>query len=120
MKPNRTGLCLLTFSIVILLCALSCSSPEKALSGRWETFLEDEGLGSFSLIWRFTEEGEIYLEQGEEADPSFSIPFATFQVEGEEIVITSEGKESVYTFSVNDNSLILSQEGEEPLKFDRV
>ncbi len=120
MKLNGTRLCLLALSVLILFCALSCSSPEKVLSGRWEILLEDEELGSFSLVWNFTKDGEIYLEQAAEADPSFSIPFGTFQVEGQEITIESEGKRSVYTFSVNDASLILSQEGEKSLEFHRV
>lgn len=109
----------------ILLCFLllvsfaSCASVPEVV-GRWEITIEDEELGSVLMVYHFTEEGEINLEQRDGDQIPFSIPFGTFVVDGDEITVFSDGKSSVYTFSVTNDTLIFSSEGEEDLVFHRV
>ena len=72
------------------------------------------------MVYHFTEEGEIYLEQKKGDVIPFSIPFGTFRVKGEKLLMESDGVESEYTFSVSDATLTLSQEGEEDVVFRKV
>jgi len=97
---------------------LSCSS-NRAVVGRWETQIEDEDLGKVTIVYHFTEDGEIFLEQKQGDAIPFSIPFGSFSVSGERLTIESDGSRSEYTFSVTEEELYLSSEGEE-LYFRRV
>lgn len=110
---------------VILLCFVmlfsfaSCAS-EPDVVGRWEITIEDEELGSVLMVYHFTEEGKINLEQKDGDQIPFSIPFGTYVTDGAALTIFSDGESSVYTFSVTEETLILSCEGEEDLVFRRV
>ena len=122
MKQRSVRLAALILLVSFLfLSLLSCSTRgSKALCARWETEISDPDLGKFSMVYHFTEEGEIYLEQKKGDVIPFSIPFGTFRVEGEKLVMESDGAENVYTFSVSDTTLTLSQEGKEDLVFRKV
>lgn len=110
----------LVLCIATVFCALfSCSSAD-ALVGRWEIGLEDEELGRMTVIYHFHEEGKIYLEQRQGDQIPFSIPFGTYSAKGDQLTIESEGDRSVYTFSVNENTLTLSDPAGETLVFRRV
>ncbi|MBR4288884.1 MAG: hypothetical protein IKT50_05560 [Clostridia bacterium] len=104
--------------IVLSFFALSCGQEVKPV-GRWQTEISDEELGSLFLVYRFTEEGEIFLEQGGGDEVPFSIPFGTYSVSGEKMTIVSDGETREYTFSVAEDELILSPEGEEDMIFTR-
>jgi hypothetical protein len=90
------------------------------LVGRWETKIQDEKLGSVPLVYHFTENGEIKLEQKKGDTVPFSIPFGTYSVEGGTLTVSSDGESSVFTFSVSEEKLTLYREGQEPLEFSRV
>jgi len=112
------------FAILLALLSLlafsSCSSLDQKLIGRWETRLVDEDLGEMTIVYRFTEEGEIYLEQRQGDEIPFSILFGTYLTEKEKLIIESDGSESVYRYSVSDGELVLLQEGEDAIRFHRV
>ena len=61
--------------VLILPFLFSCTRADSDLIGRWETEIVDEELGKFSMVYHFTEEGEIFLEQKKGAEIPFSIPF---------------------------------------------
>ena len=105
--------------IVFSFFVLSCGGGIKPV-GRWKTEILEEELGSIYLVYRFTEEGEIFLEQGDGDEIPFSIPFGTYSVSGESMTIVSDGVEQEYTFSVEENRLTLSSEGAEDMVFTRV
>lgn len=111
-------LCLLT---VISLIACSSGGQTAKLIGRWESRVEDSELGDFVLIYHFTEEGEICLEQKQEDKIAFSIPSGTWKVEKDDtVVLEMDGKRDTFTFSVSETQLVLSREGMQDLIFDRV
>ena len=109
----------LLFAAVLLLL-VSCSSARSAVVGRWEITIEDETLGKVDMVYHFKENGEICLEQENDDEIPFSIPFGTFVVEGENLTIYSDGEESVYTFSVSEEALMLYSAEEEALCFRRI
>ncbi len=109
--------CLVALALLFL---VACSPSVSPLVGRWETEIEDETLGSMNLVYRFTDDGEVFLEQGEGDEISFSIPFGSYQIRDDQLTISSDGTESVYIFSVTDGQLKLSQSGEETLVFQRL
>lgn len=115
---KRLFLCVLCF--LVLCSVLSCTKANDPLFGRWEITVEDEELGNFDLVYHFTEEGEVFLEQKDGDAIPFSIPFGTFEQKDDLLTITSDGKVSVYHFLLEEDRLILSAEGEEDLKFHRV
>ena len=100
MSRKRTGIAICIFLFVLIFCFSSCSSAMEQVVGRWETQIQDENLGSLAMVYHFTEEGEIFLEQKQGDQISFSIPFGAFSVSGDQITIESEGSKSVYTFQV--------------------
>ncbi|MBE6712075.1 MAG: hypothetical protein E7580_01000 [Ruminococcaceae bacterium] len=113
----------LVLALVLLLpfAFLSCSNADhKALVGRWETEGSDEELGTYSMVYHFTEEGEIFVEQKQGDDIPFSIPFGSWYAEGNRLTIKSDGTEKTFTFSVSDSKLTLSKKGEESLIFHRI
>lgn len=111
-------LCLL-FSLILPLA--SCGRDEgEALLGRWETELSDEELGTFSMVYRFTEKGEIFVEQKQGDTIPFSIPFGTWSVKGDRVTIESEGSSKTFTFSLHGSELTLLGEGEERTVFHRI
>lgn len=110
---------LLASALVLSLFLSSCTGGEKPV-GRWQTEILDEELGSVSLVYRFTEEGEIFLEQGDGDEVPFSIPFGIFSVSGEKMTIVSDGVTKEYTFSVTEEKLILSSDGDEDMIFAKV
>ncbi len=105
--------------LVLSFFVLSCGGGIKPV-GRWQTEISDEELGSIYLVYRFTEEGEIFLEQGDSDEVPFSIPFGSYSVSGKTMTIVSDGVEQEYTFSVAENRLTLSSEGAEDMVFTRV
>lgn len=105
--------------LVFSFFVLSCGGGTKPV-GRWQTEVLDEELGIVSLVYRFTEEGEIFLEQGDSDEVPFSIPFGTYSVSGETMTIVSDGVTQEYTFSVAEAELILSSDGAEDMIFTRV
>lgn len=106
---------LFCIGISLVSCAAG-ASPE----GRWEITIEDEELGEVRMVYHFTDDGKINLEQKKGDEIPFSIPFGTYVTDGDCLTIFSDGKESGYTFSVTDSTLTLLQEGEEALVFNRV
>ncbi len=109
--------------LLVFLCLLSlasCSSSEQSLVGRWEISIEDEALGTVDMVYHFTEEGKINLEQKAGDEIPFSIPFGTFSVQGENLTICSDGKNSQYQFFVTNDTLTLSAKDQEPLVFHRI
>ncbi|MBR3837051.1 MAG: hypothetical protein IKJ74_02805 [Clostridia bacterium] len=110
-------------ALLLLFCVgfslVSCSAAPDPV-GRWEIVIEDEELGEVRMVYHFTSEGEINLEQKKGDEIPFSIPFGTYVTDGEHLTIFSDGKESGYTFSVTDSNLTLLQEGQEALVFNRV
>ena len=112
--------CSLCLCIVLLALFVSCASHRSAVAGRWETRIEDEELGTISMVYHFTEDGEIFLEQKKDDTIPFSIPFGTFFVKGEQLTIESDGVQKVYTFSVKEGTLTLSEEGQPDLVFTQI
>lgn len=107
---------------LVILCSsffLSCVSSVKPV-GRWQTEIKDENLGTLYLVYRFTDEGEIFLEQGSGDEVPFSIPFATYSVSGAAMTIISDGVTQEYTFSVSEGKMILASEGAEDMIFTKV
>ncbi|MBQ3074489.1 MAG: hypothetical protein IJC26_00340 [Clostridia bacterium] len=109
--------CLLLLPLVFLSCEKGDAS---ALLGRWETTGTDEELGNYSMVYHFTEDGEIFIEQKQGDTIPFSIPFGTWEVQGKEVTIISDGTQRTFTFSVQGSELTLSGEGEESLIFHRI
>ncbi len=115
-----------TFAVllaILFLCSFSltsCADEADRIVGRWETRIEDESLGSVDMVYHFTENGNIFLEQKEGDTTPFSIPFGTWSLKGEYMTIVSNGEENRFTFSVSEDALILKQEGEEDLVFYKV
>ncbi|MBR2635300.1 MAG: hypothetical protein IKD31_06945 [Clostridia bacterium] len=107
-------------ALLLVLSSCGNSASQKALIGRWETEISDPTLGKILMVYRFSEEGEIFLEQTEGDVISFSIPFGEYEVKKNQITITSDGASSFYTFSVSETELIFRQEGEEALRFRRI
>ena len=116
----RALLCLL-LALTMILPLASCGRDEgKALLGRWETELSDEELGTFSMVYRFTEKGEIFVEQKQGDTIPFSIPFGTWSVKGDRVTIESEGSSKTFSFSLHGSELTLLGEGEERTVFHRI
>lgn len=112
------ALCLL---LALPFALLSCSRNEgKELYGRWETEMTDEELGTFSIVYHFTEDGEILVEQKQGDAIPFSIPFGTWVAKGNEVTIKSDGTEKTFAFSVRGSELTLSAEGEDSAVFRRI
>lgn len=121
MKRNRLRLLAFCMLLILPLCMLSCGGNEgKELLGRWETQIEDEELGKLSMVYHFTEDGEIFIEQKQGDAIPFSIPFGTWRVEGDRVTIESDGKEETFTFSVQGSKLTLSDPDEESMFFHRI
>ena len=110
----------LAFLLLFSFAFTSCSDPKDQIVGRWETEIEDEALGNVDMVYHFTKEGSIYLEQREGDTIPFSIPFGTWVLEGDQITISSNGEENRFTFSVSRDTLILKQSGQEDLIFKKV
>ena len=118
--------CLLR-SIALILCAIvflsflsACSREQQDLVGRWETQIEDEEIGKFSMVYHFTENGEIFLEQKKGAEIPFSIPFGTYQAEGTRLTVQSDGKETFFTFTVSEGRLVLADSEKNEVVFERI
>lgn len=114
-------------SVALFLCAVcfifllpSCAKQEKALVGRWETQIEDEEIGKLSMVYHFTEEGEIFLEQKKGAKIPFSIPFGTYRIDGDRVTVQSDGEETSFTFSVSDRTLTLIDSDQNEVVFQRI
>ena len=98
----------------------SCSDPEAALYGRWETTIEDEELGKVQMVYHFTKEGEIFLEQKNGDAIPFSIPFGTYSAEKDVIKIVSEGVEKEFSYKISGEILTLSHPDEADLVFYKI
>lgn len=109
---------------VLTLCSFivlsSCAVPENQLLGRWETTIESKDLGNIKMVYHFTEEGEIFLEQKNSDAIPFSIPFGTYRVEKEKLIIISDGVEKPFTYSVKEGKLTLSYPDEADLVFMKI
>ncbi len=105
---------------VMLMLLISCASSVKAVVGRWETEIVDEELGKVAMVYHFTDDGEIFLEQKKDDTIPFSIPFGSFSVKGQTLTIESDGAKEVYTFSVSKDRLVLEGKGDLDLVFTRV
>ena len=110
----------LAFLLLFSFAFTSCSDPKDQIGGRWETEIEDETLGNVYMVYHFTGEGSIYLEQREGDTIPFSIPFGTWVLKGDQITISSNGEENRFTFSVSRDTLVLKQSGQEDLIFKKV
>ena len=118
-KTNRR----MVLAVLVLLVAafvFSCGTAVEKPVGRWQTEISDEDLGTVLLVYRFTEEGEIFLEQGDTDEVPFSIPFGTYSVSGEKMTIVSDGAAKEFTFSVKEKILTLSAEGESDMVFEKI
>ena len=121
MKRGAVRGVLLCLFVLLALILLACQSASAAsLCGRWETELNDRELGTLSMVYHFTEDGEIFIEQKQGDTIPFSIPFGSYSVDGNRVTIESDGTEETFTFSVQGSELTLSREGEESLIFHRI
>lgn len=120
MKRVSVSVLILVFLLTVPFMLFSCSEDGDDLIGRWETEMADEELGSFAMVYHFTEEGEIFIEQKQGDTIPFSIPFGTWKAKGDRLTIKSDGEEQTFTFSVSETELTLSQKGEETLVFHRI
>lgn len=118
-RRNARSAALMLLVLVFVFSVVSCGVRAEKPVGRWQTEIRDEELGSVSLVYRFTEEGEIFLEQGGADEVPFSIPFGTYSVSGEKLTIVSDGVAKEYTFSVEEDVLVLSDEDAEETVFTR-
>ena len=109
-------ICLLLLPLVFL----SCANTGDVLPGRWETKFENKELGSLSMVYHFTEEGEIFIQQKQGYTIPFCIPLGTWAARGDRVTISSDGGENTFTFSVNGDELTLSEEGGETMVFHRI
>lgn len=119
MRNRQRRFALFLVFLLLAVSLASCSRMDEVL-GRWEIRIDDEDLGSVMIIYRFTEEGEIYLEQQQGDEIPFSLYFGSFSVDGDYLTIQAEGERQQYLFTVTDTTLILAAEGEEDLVFWRV
>ena len=113
----------LTLALVCLLPSvfLSCSQDRgKELVGRWETETTDEKLGTVAIVYNFTEDGKIYVEQEQGDAIPFSIPFGDWWVEDGKLTIKSGKEENTFTFSVKGKVLELVPEEGETLVMERI
>ena len=118
---KRNAVVLVWLLLTLLIVSLvSCSSAEKDLVGRWEIQIQDKELGEFSMVYHFSENGEVYLEQKNGDVVPFSIFFGTWSVEKEGLILQGDGKKDTFSFSLKEDTLTLSREGEEDLVFHRV
>ena len=100
---------------------LSCDQNNgKALVGRWETETTDDALGTLSIVYNFTKDGKIYVEQEQGDTIPFSIPFGDWWVEGDKLTIKSGREENTFTFSVKDSVLSLVPTEGETVEFRRI
>ena len=121
MKQSTVRSLVLCLLLLLPFAFFSCeNSEEKKLLGRWETQGKDEELGTFSMVYHFAEDGEIFIEQKQGDAIPFSIPFGTWTATKNRVTIESDGEKNDFTFSVKENELILSREGEENLIFHRI
>ena len=97
-----------------------CSDPEADLYGRWETEIEDEQLGKVHMVYHFTREGQIFLEQKNGDTIPFSIPFGTFTADKGSIKIVSEGSEKTFSYQISEEILTLSCPNEPDLVFQKI
>ena len=118
-KTNRR-IALALFLLLVSVFVFSCGVTAEKPVGRWQTEISDEDLGTVLLVYRFTEEGEIFLEQGDADEVPFSIPFGSYSVSGEKMTIVSDGAAKEFTFSVTEKILTLSAEGEEDMVFEKI
>ena len=119
MDPKRRAAGLIA-ALFLLFALVSCAGETQEIVGRWETAIEDEDLGTVEMVYHFTEEGEIFLEQKAGDEIPFSIPFGSYEIRDGKLTVSSDGSASVYTFSVTENTLTLSAEGAEDVVFRRV
>ncbi len=113
--------CALVLSLVTCLFVFCSCTVGRFPTGRWQTQISDPSLGEIDIIYRFAEDGKIYLEQKQGDEIPFSILFGSYETSGDEIRIESEGARSVYTFSVEKDILTLTPLGTgEALSFLRV
>ena len=118
---KRSACLVLALLCLLPLCLLSCDQTDgKALVGRWETETTDETLGTLSIVYNFTEDGKIYVEQDQGDTIPFSIPFGDWWVEGEKLTIKSGKEENTFTFTVKKEELKLVPEEGESLVFHRI
>ncbi len=120
---KRILLCVITLCILLSLpfVFLACGKADGTeLFGRWETEMVDEELGRFSIVYHFTEQGEIFIEQKQGDAIPFSIPFGTWTAKGNTVTIESDGTEETFTFSVQGTELLLSQGEKANLVFRRI
>lgn len=118
-RRNLRMATLCALMLVLSFFVLSCAGEIKPV-GRWQTEIQDEELGSVFLVYRFTEEGEIFLEQAKGDEVPFSIPFGSYSVSGKAMTIISDGVSREYTFSVAEDTLTLSSDGAEDMIFTKV
>lgn len=112
-------------SIVLLLCVCSlilssCASCEKEIWGRWETTIESGDLGKVKMVYHFTESGEIFLEQNNSDEIPFSIPFGTYTVEEDMLIISSDGTEKAFYYEIKGDILTLSYPDEPDVVFEKI
>lgn len=120
MKQVRLRVAALFCILILPLVFFSCAGHGESLYGRWETEAVDEELGTLSMVYHFTEDGEIFIEQKQGDTIPFSIPFGTWSARGDSVTIRSDGEEKTFTFSVDKDELTLSGEGEKSLVFHRI
>lgn len=110
-------LVVLSLSFVFL---SACSSTEEALLGRWETSVEAKDLGTVKMVYHFSEDGQIFLEQKNSDAIPFSIPFGTYSVKKDQLTIVSDGVEKVFQYTVKGKKLTLSYPDEPDLVFTKI
>lgn len=120
MKKSVIVLALFLLFAFLFVFLSSCSGPEAELLGRWETSIDSRDLGKVKMVYHFTREGEIFLEQKQSDEIPFSIPFGTFSVEKEKLVIVSDGVEKEFSYEIKGEKLTLSYPDEPDLVFEKI
>ena len=102
---------------VFLLFLASCSASD-GLAGSWRTkFYSEEAQGNVELIYRFRENGDLLI--GTEGEGGFSLPFGTYETDGETLVIRTDSGAEKYTYEIKGSTLTLRQNGRET-DFERI
>lgn len=119
-KSVKLSAFLLLFALLFVFFA-SCSTPGEEILGRWETTIESQEYGKVKMVFHFTEEGEIFLEQKQSDEIPFSIPFGTFCVaEKGKVLIVSDEVEKEFSYKIEGEKLTLSYPDEPDLVFEKI
>ncbi len=108
----------LAAALTAVMILLSSCAAKDGLIGRWRAkFHSEEAGGSVELIYEFREDGLLYICT--DGDNGFSLPFGTFETDGDELVIRTDTGAEKYLYSADGGALVLRQNGRET-SFEKV